>query len=263
MNTIDEQRREAFGEIAQLYDDARPVYPDALVDDVLGFSRFPGNGKILEIGCGTGIATKMFGEKGCRITGLEPAPEMAALARDKVRQFTGVNIIETGFEEWNPGDERFDLVVSAQAFHWIRPEIAYKKSALVLKPSGKLALFWNLRRPFESDLENEMANIYRNYFTGLPWFSTASQSLEASILQRTESIEASGFFRQVSLKRYQWEKKYTRKDYLNLLGSYADHHVMEENRKGLLFSKIAELLDRRGGFIRVPYLTVLYLAEAP
>ena len=238
---------------------ARPDYPDTLIEDVLGFSQFPANGKILEIGCGTGIATKMFSEKGCRIVGLEPAPEMAALARKRIKRFARVNIIEKKFEEWNPGDERFDLVVSAQAFHWVRPEIGYRKAALLLKPSGKLALFWNLRRPFEADLENEIGRIYQNYFTGQPWFSTASQSLKASILQRTASIEASGFFGQVSLKQYRWEKKYTRLEYLNLLGSYADHHIMEENKKKLLFSKIAELLDRRGGFIHVPYLTVLYL----
>lgn len=259
MSTIDEQRREAFGEIAQLYDDARPVYPDALIEDVLGLSRFPVDGTLLEIGSGTGIATRMFSEKGCRIVALEPAPEMAAIARKKFRRFSSISIIEEKFEQWDPGDERFDLVVSAQAFHWIRPEIAYRKSALLLKSSGKLALFWNLRRPFETELENEMVEIYQDYFHGQPWFSSASQSLEASILQRTESIEASGFFGPVSLKRYQWEKEYTCTDYLNLLGSYADHHIMEENRKKLLFSKIADLLERRGGFIRVPYTTVLYL----
>lgn len=258
MNTIDEQRRQAFREIAQLYDDARPDYPDNLIKDVLVFSQFPANGKILEIGCGTGIATKMFSEKGCQIVGLEPSPEMAAIARKRLKRFTRVTIIEKKFEDWPPGDERFDLVMSAQAFHWVRPEIGYKKTAFVLKPWGKLALFWNLRRPFEAKLENQIGKIYQNYFTGQPWFSATCQSLKTSILQRKASIEASGFFGRVSLKQYQWKKRYTRPDYLNLLRSYADHHIMEERKKKLFFAEMAELLDSRGGIIHVPYLTVLY-----
>ena len=48
------------------------------------------------------------------------------------------------FEEWRPQEAAFDLAVSATAFHWLDPEVAYPKVAGALRPTGSLALFWNV-----------------------------------------------------------------------------------------------------------------------
>lgn len=129
MSEVDEKRRRVFGEIAALYDKTRPGYPEALIDDVLGLSNHHFGGKILEIGSGTGQATSMFAARGCQLLGLEPSAEIARLARKNTQWFDRVEIRTERFEDFAVHKPCFDLIVSAQAFHWILPEPAYSKSA--------------------------------------------------------------------------------------------------------------------------------------
>ena len=74
------ERRLAFGDVAQLYDRARPSYPSELIDDVLAFSGAAPGDRALEVGAGTGKATVRFAERGLEVLALEPSPGMAAVA---------------------------------------------------------------------------------------------------------------------------------------------------------------------------------------
>jgi 2-polyprenyl-3-methyl-5-hydroxy-6-metoxy-1,4-benzoquinol methylase len=69
--SIDRSRRITFEEVAELYDQVRPSYPEELVDDALALSGIPAGGQILEIGCGPGNATIPFARRGYRIVGIE------------------------------------------------------------------------------------------------------------------------------------------------------------------------------------------------
>ena len=73
------EQRFVFGEVADLYDRARPGYPEQLVEDVLRFRGLPAP-RVLEVGAGTGKATVVFAARGLEIVALEPTPEMAAVA---------------------------------------------------------------------------------------------------------------------------------------------------------------------------------------
>ena len=82
---------------------------------------------------------------------------MAEIARDK-----GIPIEIGTFENWDPADRRFDLVVFGQSFHWVNPDIALPKVHTLLSTGGQLALMWN--RLFPSDpTHRELAEIYRDY----------------------------------------------------------------------------------------------------
>src|ERR1700758_672913 len=123
---MDEARRLSFGGVADLYDRARPSYPSALVDDVLEYAGVaPGEAaRAVEVGAGTGKATVLFAARGLDIVALEPSAEMAAVARRNFAGYTNVRVAETEFERWAPEHE-FRLVFSAQAWHWIAPEVRY------------------------------------------------------------------------------------------------------------------------------------------
>ena len=58
------EQRFQFDEIANLYEAARPGYPDALIEDVVSYADLKLNDRILEVGCGTGQATKSFARQG-------------------------------------------------------------------------------------------------------------------------------------------------------------------------------------------------------
>ena len=123
MADLDETRRTSFDRNAEQYDAVRPSYPDAAIDDLLKRSSIEPGGRVLEVGAGTGKATVLLARRGYSVVAIEPAPRMAALLRRHVAPYKNVSIAETTFEAWDGAEESFDLVVSAQAFHWVRPDV--------------------------------------------------------------------------------------------------------------------------------------------
>ena len=162
----DLSRRTTFDSVAQLYDQSRPGYPEPLFDDIITLSGMPADGRILEIGCGTGKATRSFARRGYAMHCLELGENMAALAVHHCRDYADVRVEVTSFEDWPLEAGAFDLVFSAQAFHWIPPELAYAKSAAALKPDGCLALCWNLYPSTALPLRDELDDIYHRSHAG-------------------------------------------------------------------------------------------------
>jgi SAM-dependent methyltransferase len=102
---------ESFGSDPERYDRARPRYPEAMVQRIVGSS--PGH-DVLDVGCGTGIAARQFRAAGCRVLGVEPDARMADLARR-----SGVRVEVATFEAWDPAGREFDAIVAGPAWHWI------------------------------------------------------------------------------------------------------------------------------------------------
>src|SRR3712207_1186011 len=126
--------RATFDQVAPLYDEARPTYPDELFDDVVSLSGVPPAGRILEIGCGTGQATLPLARRGFRILCIELGENLAAVARRKVATYPHVEVLTGAFEDWPAEENAFHLVVSAEAFHWLDRTSAYRKIARALRP---------------------------------------------------------------------------------------------------------------------------------
>lgn len=135
-----------FDTVAELYELARPRYPSELFDDVAalaGLGRGPA--RVLEIGAGTGQATRGLLARGWDVVALEPGPELARVAR-RVLARQGdvdqgdVDVVVATFEEWPGGGTPFDLVFAATSWHWLDASVAYQKAAALLRPRGHLAI---------------------------------------------------------------------------------------------------------------------------
>jgi ubiquinone/menaquinone biosynthesis C-methylase UbiE len=63
----DPSLKSSFNDVARLYDQTRPGYPEALIEDAIRLSGIPSGGRILEIGCGPGKATLPFARRGYRM----------------------------------------------------------------------------------------------------------------------------------------------------------------------------------------------------
>ena len=146
------QVAEGFGADAGRYDRARPGYPAALVDRIVAAS--PGR-DVLDVGCGTGISSRLFQAAGAVVLGIDPDPRMADLAR---RAGTQAEVAK--FEDWDPAGRSFDAVVAAQAWHWVDPVAGAAQAAAVLRPGGRLAVFWNAFEP-PRELREAFAEVYR------------------------------------------------------------------------------------------------------
>ena len=157
-----EYLRTTFNNSAEWYDQIRPGYPEALIEDVISLSTIPPGGQILEIGCGTGKATEMFAARGYSMLCLDIGIDLAAVAVRKFRESSNVQIEVSSFEEWGSGGHLFDLVIAATSFHWVDPSIAYVKSAAVLKPNGSLAVFWNTHIRQDEGFFMRVQDVYRS-----------------------------------------------------------------------------------------------------
>lgn len=258
--TADEWRKDSqsFDKVADLYDTYRPDYPEKLVDLIVSLSGIPQDGNILEIGCGTGKATRLFARRGYSIHCVEPGRNMAAAASRNLLAYPRVRIEISRFEEIHDHQAEFDLVMAASSFHWISGETGYKKANGMLKPDGTLALYWNMSAGFQGQITNKFAPIYREIISES--FRSLS-STEDLIRERYENIEKSGFFNNITVHRFPWTRSYQTREYLGLLNTYSDHLRLDETTRQRLFRAIARVLDNQGGTIIKKYISVLYTAK--
>ena len=252
--TLDESRRVSFDANAELYDAVRPSYPDALADDVIARA----GRRILEIGPGTGKATVVFARRGASIVAVEPGPSLAAVLR---RNAAGLDVtVEvTTFEAW-PIARPFDAVIAAQAIHWVDPRVRYVKIAEVLAPGGTLAVIRNEKEWLADDLRAELDAAYTRWFPG-PSERPPETEVETSRRTIVGEIDASGRFSAVDILQYPWTEHYSTARYLQLLDTYSDHAVLTPAQRAPLYQAIAEAIDRRGGAIDIPYVSMAFLAR--
>lgn len=157
------EQRATFNQVAGLYGSARPGYPDALVADVIAFAGVRAGDRVLEVSCGAGQATASFAHRGFRLTALDPGDALLAKARERVGGDADVAFVHAPFEAWQPDRARFRLVLAAQSWHWIPPEVSFAKAADLLEPGGALAVFGHVPAELSGPLAAQFEAIYRRH----------------------------------------------------------------------------------------------------
>jgi trans-aconitate methyltransferase len=240
----DRARAESFGGVADQYDRFRPSYPTALLDDLADLHP----ADVLDIGCGTGKAARLFAERGLQVLGIEVDPQMAAVARGH-----GLDVEVASFETWQPGDRHFDLITCAQAWHWIDPAVAIPKAATLLRPGGTLALFWNYDE-LDEPTQAAMDDVYRKY---------APELLRSVVLggnrqtdrPHVDDLEASGLFASVHTNTYRWERTYSAAGWVGLVGTHSDHLRLDTARRTALLDALGATILALGGTVNSRYST--------
>ena len=133
------RRRRLFDTVAEGYDAARRGYPSEVIDWMAASAGVGTGAQVLEIGCGTGQLTRQLVAHRFALTAIDIGPSMIEIARRRVSD-PDVAFEVTSFEAFDAPDHSVDLIVSATAFHWIDPEIAWTKSARLLRPGGWIAV---------------------------------------------------------------------------------------------------------------------------
>lgn len=239
-------RAESFGRVADAYDRYRLSYPPKLVADLIGRGR----SRVLDVGCGTGKAARLFAERGVPVLGVEPDPQMAAVARRH-----GLTVEVGTFEDWDDAGRRFDLVISAQAWHWVRPDVGARKAAEVLAPGGEFAAFWNFGEL--ADEEGEIvAEVYHELAPDL--VASGSAGDDNTHLRR---LQASGWFSSVEGVTYPAERVWALDDWIGNLGTQSNHVLLGDRLPRLLAALRAALL-RHGPVVRVSGGTYVIRASA-
>ena len=155
----------AFDAWAADYDRYRPGYPDALFDEISARLGVPPDGRVVDLGAGTGIATLPMARRGWRLTAVEPGAAMLDRLRGRARaEGLDVETVERSAEETGLADAGFDLATAAQAFHWFDRPRAVAEMARIVRPGGGVALFWNVRRSEASPLVADYEGLIERFF---------------------------------------------------------------------------------------------------
>ena len=241
-----------FNTAPTLYEDVRPGYPEELIQDVIDLSDLEDHSRILEIGCGTGKATQSFTVRGYELVCLDIGADLIAVAKEKLKAFPNVSFVEQAFETWKL-EGKFDLIISATAFHWVDPKVRYLKASEVLKSKGFLAVFSNQHVRKDEGFFAESQSLYDKYYAPL----TTNRPTHATNFPGVEAF-------QYPIKRvYPWTQTYSSEQYIKLLGTYSGHIALSDENRYRLFEGIANLIETKyDGQITKHYEAVLDLRQA-
>jgi SAM-dependent methyltransferase len=251
-----------FDQAADLYEHARPDYPDELFDRLLEVTGLGRGARLLEIGCATGKATVPLAARGMRITCIELGPALAAVARGRLEPFSDVEVIEGAFEDWEGPAGGYDLVFAATAWQWVDPAARYQRAARALRSRGFLA-FWDATHvfpvggdPFFADIKDVYDEIGEQLPAGACW------PAPGELADHRAEIEASGLFEVVDVHHLDWEIAYDARSYIDLLDTFSGHIAMEGWQRDRLYSEIRQRLDARPDqMLRRGWGAVLHIAQ--
>lgn len=253
-----EHQRRTFEGTAEAYDRYRPRYPAELFRDLRAYASLRAGERILEIGCGPGIATAAVAAWGHPMTCIEPAEEMIAVARSKPGA-SKVDFLTTTFEDWDLEPGRFGLVYVAQAFHWLDRQTRTERIRAALRPGGAAAVLWNEQVVTDTHRAFfvRVQDVYRRHAPAL-----AHQGEFRAEPRPGHALGDAPGFADHERKLYPWEWTLETREYVALMATHSPHAALPDDARSRLLEDIAGLIDTAfGGRVTETYFAVCDLAR--
>ncbi len=243
-----------FDPLVDFYDAARPTYPDELFTALVEFTRpLPGS-RIVEVGAGTGIATRALRSRGALVLPVDHGAAMLARLQERAAAFP--TAVRADAHQLPVRSGWADLVCYAQAWHWTDPPRAAAEAARVLRPGGALAVWWNLVQ-----------------FHGVDWLESQHDRLAAAnpAWDRGDRRDRDwiGEFEDlgwtVATAASSWTRSLPLDEYLAWLQSKSYVGAIPDSRRAaFLDSERASLLGTfPDATVVEPFVTELYVARPP
>ena len=236
-----------FNTAVDAYDRCRPTYPAKLYHDLFSYMSAPPSPGMtaVEVGIGTGQATRPILDTGCTVTAIELGDAMAAFVRRKFSDCPHFSCINRPFEETPLPPSSCELVYSASAFHWIPEEIGYRKVFDMLCPGGVFARFAN--HPYyekgQSELFDAMQALYAVY---MPDSRPGGEYTAEQAMARAGIAGKYGFC-DIGYRLYHRTRTLSADDYIALLGTYSDHIAIPQPQRTQFFSGLHKVISAFGG----------------
>lgn len=250
-----------FTRQAEAYAEARPSYPDALLDRLMVGAGVQRGDAVADIGAGTGISALAMAQRGLRVIAIEPN---AAMREQASRWLTSKGDTEAigrirwrdgSFDRTGLGDESIGWAIAAQAFHWASPQTALPELARVLKPGGCFTAWWNDRDVASSEILQAVCGLIHLH---APGFQELYRDRDWS-----EVLTATGDFDTVKRDEQTHTVAMSRQRFMNLWRSHnrLNAQAGPEAMRELLRSIEAWLTERKIETVPVPYRCQAWTAK--
>ncbi len=265
MDIIDrETRRVTFDAVAEDYEAARPGYPDEAIEALAAAVDLSAGTRCLEVGVGTGQATRKIAPYGCAITDLEPGKNLAQVARKALASFSNVHIETRSFEDLEIPALPFDLLYSATAFHWTDPAVRWDRAARLVRRGGYVALLTNksMEAVLETKFHLAVQPIYERHGADKRGGRGLKNTTVAAAEALHSELEEDTRFEICLTDTYPWELSLTASELARLHMTFSDHLRMPTEVLNALHADLKSLIDDKfGGSVVKPYETELVVAR--
>jgi len=232
-----------------------PRYPQELVDAIMAGS--PGR-EVLDVGIGTGVSARPFQAAGCRVLGVEVDPRMAEFACQR-----GFEVEIAKFEDWDPGGRTLDAIIAGMTWHWVDPAAGARKAAALLRPGGRLAVFWNVGRP-PTDLAQAFSNVYCQVLPDTPFAGGQSHPLaayERIFIKAAGKIQQVGAFTEPERWQFDWEQHCAKDQWLEQVPTFGGHSQFPPAKLDDLLAGLGAAIDATGGSFTMRHAAVTVTAS--
>lgn len=242
--------KSTFNKVVELYDTYRPLYVDELYKDILDYKPLDNTCTTVEVGIGTGKATKHFLDAGTKLIGVELGEKLASFVSEKFKSYDTFKVVNLSFEDFECNDNSVDLIYAATAFHWIDEEKGYRKAYKLLKNGGAFARFAN--RPYK-DKENPnihpaLQEVYAKYMPDSKFRGEFNEEMCIELA----NIPLKYGFKDIEYRLYKRVRTLTSDEYASLVGTYSGIIAMNKKIRYNFLSEIKAAVDKHGeGFIKI------------
>lgn len=265
MSTPAPDHRRLFGGNPRGYDRARPDYPSRVDEILTARCGLRSGAATLEIGPGSGLATRRLLALGADpLVAVEPDERLATyLSRQLRAEGHAIDLRVAAFEEAALGASSFDLVVSATAFHWLDQPVALAKAGRVLRSGGWLANWWNVfGDAFGVDAFHEATKHVMEPL-GRPAANPDGQlpfPLDAEA--RLADLRAAGVFDEIAHEVMPWPVRFTPSQIRALYSTFPNVSGLPEPRRSEVLDVLATVAERDfGGLVERTFYTSIYTAR--
>ena len=263
MTRIDRiEGRRLFGQDPASYDAARPGHPErvyAILRTRCGLSR---NTRVLEIGPGTGQATRELLRRDASVVVVEPSEQLA----DHLAATLGdqIQVLRTALEDASLPPASFDLAAAASSFHWIDEAVGLEAIHAALHHGGWIALWWTLFG--EGSAPDAFIRATTPLLEGLdssPTKGTTGRPPHALVEARTAALDEGGFD-EVEHELVRWRSSWDASGIRALYGSFSPILRLADDDRTRFLDEIALIAERDfGGRVERELTTSLYTARKP